>query len=46
MKANDHRLKQAAANPAALTQAKIIKNLDNVERERLIRIRNIGIAVC
>lgn len=39
------RLKQAAADPSNLTQEKIIRNLDGVERERLNRIRNIGIAV-
>ena len=39
-------LKQAAADPSALTQEKIIENLDQVERGRLARIRNIGIAVC
>ncbi|KAK2623637.1 hypothetical protein QTJ16_006818 [Diplocarpon rosae] len=37
-------LKQAAANPSALTQETIIDNLDQVERRRLARIRNIGIA--
>lgn len=39
-------LKQAAADPSALTQEAIISNLDEVERGRLARIRNIGIAVC
>ena len=39
-------LKQAAADPSALTQETIIDNLDQVERGRLARIRNIGIAVC
>ena len=38
-------LKQAAADPSALTQEAIIQNLDQVERGRLSRIRNIGIAV-
>lgn len=38
-------LRQAAANPSALTQEAIIDNLDQVERGRLARIRNIGIAV-
>jgi hypothetical protein len=40
-----HRLKHAAADPATLTQETIIDNLDAVERGRLARIRNIGIAV-
>ena len=39
-------LKQAAADPSSLTQEKIISNLDNAEKGRLARIRNIGIAVC
>lgn len=39
------RLKQAAADPSALSQETIIDNLDAVERGRLARIRNIGIAV-
>jgi hypothetical protein len=39
------RLKQAAADPSALSQETIISNLDEVERGRLARIRNIGIAV-
>lgn len=39
-------LKQAAADPSNLTQEKIIQNLDKVEKGRLSRIRNIGIAVC
>jgi elongation factor G len=39
------RLKQAAADPSALSQEAIISNLDEVERGRLARIRNIGIAV-
>jgi elongation factor G len=38
-------LKQAAADPSSLTQETIIQNLDQVERGRLARIRNIGIAV-
>ncbi|CZT11571.1 Elongation factor G, mitochondrial [Rhynchosporium graminicola] len=37
-------LKKAAENPASLTQETIIDNLDEVERGRLARIRNIGIA--
>ncbi len=41
----EDRLKQAAADPSALTQEAIIDNLDAVERGRLSRIRNIGIAV-
>jgi elongation factor G len=41
-----YRLKQAAADPSALTQETIIDNLDEVERGRLARLRNIGIAVC
>lgn len=40
------RLQQAAADPSALTQETIIDNLDQVEKGRLARIRNIGIAVC
>ena len=40
------RLKRAAADPASLTQETIIDNLDAVEKGRLARIRNIGIAVC
>jgi elongation factor G len=39
------RLKKAAGNPASLTQAAIINNLDAAEKHRLERIRNIGIAV-
>jgi hypothetical protein len=39
------RLQQAAADPSALTQETIIDNLDEVEKGRLARIRNIGIAV-
>jgi hypothetical protein len=39
------RLKQAAADPSALSQETIIDNLDEVEKGRLARIRNIGIAV-
>ena len=41
-----HSLKQAAADPSSLTQEAIIDNLDDAERGRLARIRNIGIAVC
>ncbi|KAN0091944.1 elongation factor G, mitochondrial [Hyaloscypha variabilis] len=37
-------LKQAAADPSALSQETIIDNLDEVEKGRLARIRNIGIA--
>ncbi|RDL31089.1 Elongation factor G, mitochondrial [Venustampulla echinocandica] len=37
-------LKQAAADPSALTQDDIIGKLDNVEKERLRKLRNIGIA--
>lgn len=40
-----YRLKQAAADPSALTQEAIIDNLDSAERGRLSRLRNIGIAV-
>jgi hypothetical protein len=40
------RLKQAAADPSSLTQEAIIENLNDAERGRLARIRNIGIAVC
>ena len=40
-----HRLKQASADSSNLTQDTIIENLDPVERNRLARIRNIGIAV-
>ena len=36
---------QAAVDPSALTQEAIIDNLDDMERGRLARIRNIGIAV-
>ena len=39
------RLKQAAADPSSLTQQKIIANLDGTEKERLSKLRNIGIAV-
>jgi hypothetical protein len=39
-------LKQAAADPSSLTQEKIIDNLNDAERGRLSKIRNIGIAVC
>ena len=39
-------LKQAAADPSSLTQEKIISNLNDAEKGRLSRIRNIGIAVC
>jgi len=41
-KADMSRLKEAATDPAALTQAKILKNLDPAEKMRLTRIRNIG----
>lgn len=37
---------KAAAEDPTLAQEEILKNLDPVERERLNRIRNIGIAVC
>ncbi|KAF8853210.1 elongation factor G, mitochondrial [Acephala macrosclerotiorum] len=37
-------LKQAAADPSKLTQETIIDNLDSVERGRLAKLRNIGIA--
>jgi hypothetical protein len=40
------RLKRAAEDPSTLTQETIIDNLDQVEKGRLARIRNIGIAVC
>jgi hypothetical protein len=39
------RLKEAAAAPGNLTQETIIKNLDVKEKQRLDKIRNIGIAV-
>jgi len=38
------RLKQAAADPAALDQDTIIANLDPAESKRLSHVRNIGIA--
>ncbi|ESZ91936.1 elongation factor G [Sclerotinia borealis F-4128] len=37
-------LEKAAADPSALTQEAIVDNLNDAERERLRRIRNIGIA--
>ncbi|KAF2856918.1 elongation factor G, mitochondrial [Plenodomus tracheiphilus IPT5] len=37
-------LEQAKEDPSALTQEKIVENLDPVEWERLSRVRNIGIA--
>ena len=40
-----YRMKQAAADPKTLTQEQIVQNLDSAERNRLSRIRNIGIAV-
>jgi elongation factor G len=38
------RLEQAKEDPSALTQEKIVENLNPVEWERLSRVRNIGIA--
>ncbi|KAH8598080.1 elongation factor G, mitochondrial [Bisporella sp. PMI_857] len=37
-------LKQAAADPSKLTQKQILKAADTAERDRLSRVRNIGIA--
>jgi hypothetical protein len=39
------RLKQAAADPSKLSQKEILKAAGSAERDRLSRVRNIGIAV-